>query len=168
MKPPPSLKKIYQVNPTLHDANKLSLSVQYADDSLKSVLTRSKIRRWVQAALLAPAQITIRFVNEEEGRILNKEYRHKNYPTNVLTFTYHTSEKEITKADIILCSPVLKKEAKEQNKTLQAHATHLIVHGILHAQGYDHENEDEAKEMESLEIQILSKFHITNPYQETR
>jgi probable rRNA maturation factor len=147
-------------------ANKLSLAVQYPDARLQETITRPKVRRWVQAALLAPAQLTIRFVDADEARSLNRDYRAKDYATNVLTFAYTENDtSELTQADIILCTDVLQKEADEQNKSLEAHAAHLIVHGVLHAQGYDHEDEEQATEMEQLEIAILAKLGLPNPYQ---
>lgn len=145
--------------------NKLSLAVQYADPRLKDVLTRAKLRRWTQAALFAPAELTLRLVDEAEGRTLNREYRAKDYATNVLTFAYTEDEQaEVTQADIILCTDVLEREAAEQGKSLTAHAAHLVVHGVLHAQGYDHETNAEAQEMEQLEIDILSRLGEANPY----
>ncbi|HVL75150.1 MAG TPA: rRNA maturation RNase YbeY [Noviherbaspirillum sp.] len=145
--------------------HKLALSVQYADARLKDVVTRDKLRRWVQAALFAPAELTIRFVNAEEGRTLNREYRGKDYATNVLTFAYTEDEDaELTHADIILCTDVLEREAAEQRKPLLAHAAHLVVHGVLHAQGYDHETDEEAVEMEGLEVEILASLGEANPY----
>ncbi|MGV3743423.1 MAG: rRNA maturation RNase YbeY [Burkholderiaceae bacterium] len=144
---------------------KLSLSIQYADARLKDTITRSHIRRWVKAALFAPAELSIRFVDAEEGRALNRDYRNKDYATNVLTFAYtEDEESEVTQADIILCTDVLLREAVEQHVSIQAHAAHLVVHGVLHAQGYDHEANDEAEEMEQLEISILAKLGIANPY----
>lgn len=145
--------------------NKLTLSVQYPDARLKEILTRSRLRRWVQAALLAPAELTIRFVDADEGRTLNRDYRGKDYATNVLTFAYTEDEdSEVTQADIILCTDVLQREALEQRKPVEAHAAHLVVHGVLHAQGYDHESDDEAAEMERLEIDILASLGEANPY----
>jgi probable rRNA maturation factor len=145
--------------------NKLSLSVQYADPRLKEQISRTQLRQWVQAALFAPAELAIRFVDTEEGRALNRDYRHKDYATNVLTFAYTEDEdSEVTQADIILCTDVLQREAVEQRKPLEAHTAHLVIHGVLHAQGYDHEDSDEAEEMESLEIEILSAFGFPNPY----
>jgi probable rRNA maturation factor len=142
--------------------NKLFLSVQYADTRLQDVLPRTLIRRWVQAALSEPAELTIRFVNAEEGRTLNRDYRGKDYPTNVLTFDY---DNELIFADIVLCTDVLMAEATEQNKTIVEHAAHLIVHGVLHAQGYDHEESEKAlEEMEKLETDILAKLGFSNPY----
>ncbi|MCW5297651.1 rRNA maturation RNase YbeY [Herbaspirillum lusitanum] len=149
--------------------NKLTLSVQYADPRLKESVPRPQIRRWIQAALFAPAELTIRFVDAEEGRTLNRDYREKDYATNVLTFAYTEDEDaEVTQADIILCTDVLEKEALEQKKPLLDHAAHLIVHGVLHAQGYDHEDEEEATEMETLETEILAGLGFTDPYADRR
>ena len=153
----------------MSEKNKLSLSVQYPDNRLESLLTRPKIRRWVKAALFAPAELAIRFVNEEEGRTLNRDYREKDYATNVLTFAYNEGEEELaddepTRADIILCTEVLEKEAAEQGKSVEQHAAHLIVHGVLHAQGYDHLDDEEATEMEDLETEILATLGISDPY----
>ncbi len=152
----------------MQQKNKLSLSVQYADTRVQEALTRPLLRRWAKAALLAPAQITLRFVDAEEGRVLNRDYRGKDYATNVLTFAYTEDEdSEITQADIILCTDVLLREAAEQNKSLEFHAAHLVIHGVLHAQGYDHESEEEADEMEALEIEFLAALGFPNPYVET-
>ena len=152
----------------MSEKNKLSLSVQYPDTRLATVITRPKIRRWVQAALLAPAELTIRFVDAEEGRTLNRDYREKDYATNVLTFAYNEGEAldddEPTRADIILCTDVLEKEAQEQQKSVEEHTAHLIVHGVLHAQGYDHMDDEEATEMEGLETEILATLGISDPY----
>ena len=147
--------------------NKLSLSVQYPDPRLQATITRPKLRRWVQAALFAPAELTIRFVTDEEGRSLNRDYRGKDYATNVLTFAYtEDQDAEVTQADIILCTDVLEQEAAAQGKSVEAHATHLIVHGVLHAQGYDHETDEEAEEMEGIEAEILATLGLPNPYAE--
>lgn len=149
--------------------HKLALSVQYPDARLKSVVTRDKLRRWVQAALFAPAELTIRFVDAEEGRALNRAYRGKDYATNVLTFAYTEDEAaDTTQADIILCTDVIEREAAEQGKSVQSHAAHLVVHGVLHAQGYDHEDDQEAAEMETLEIEILAVLGEANPYSTER
>ncbi|HZV64611.1 MAG TPA: rRNA maturation RNase YbeY [Telluria sp.] len=149
--------------------NKLSLSVQYPDPRLEAVVTRQKLRRWVQAALMAPAELTIRLVDAEEGQALNRDYRGKDYATNVLTFAYNEGEAvaddEPTRADIILCTDVLEREAAEQNKTLEEHSAHLVVHGVLHAQGYDHHDDQEAAEMEQLERDILAALGYPDPYQ---
>ncbi|MCX7215061.1 MAG: rRNA maturation RNase YbeY [Burkholderiales bacterium] len=139
--------------------NKLTLSVQYADPRLVDSLPRSEIRRWVKAAQFAPAELVIRFVDEGEGRTLNRDYRGKDYATNVLTFAYDDAEgvtdSDIVRADIVLCVDVLLREAQEQAISVVQHTAHLIVHGVLHAQGYDHEADDEAAEMEALEDEIL-------------
>ncbi len=145
--------------------NKLTLSVQYADTRLQETLPRPLLRKAVQATLFAPAELTIRFVDAEEGRALNRDYRGKDYATNVLTFAYTEDEDaEVTQADIILCTDVLLKEAAEQKKTVEQHALHLVVHGVLHAQGYDHETDEEAEEMEGIEVEILETLEIANPY----
>ena len=152
----------------MSEKNKLSLSVQYPDARLESLITRPKVRRWVKAALFAPAELTIRFVDAEEGRTLNRDYRQKDYATNVLTFAYNEGEElsddEPTRADFILCTDVLEKEAAEQKKSVEEHTAHLIVHGVLHAQGYDHMDDEEATEMEGLETEILAKLGISDPY----
>ena len=153
------------------EKNKLSLSVQYPDPRLQTMITRPKLRRWVKAALFAPAELTIRFVDADEGRTLNRDYRAKDYATNVLTFAYNDDadlpDDAPTQADIILCTDVLEREAAEQQKTVELHTAHLIVHGVLHAQGYDHENDEEAAEMEGLETAILAALGMPDPYQET-
>ena len=139
--------------------NKLTLSVQYADPRLVDTLPRPEIRRWVKAAQFAPAELVIRFVDDNEGRTLNRDYRGKDYATNVLTFAYDEAEvvmdTDIVRADIVLCVDVLLREAQQQAISVMQHAAHLIVHGVLHAQGYDHEADDEAAEMEALEDEIL-------------
>ena len=149
-------------------AHALFLAVQYPDARLAQSLTRQKIRRWVQAALLGPAELTIRFVDADEGRILNRDYRTRDYATNVLTFAYNEGEEigadEPTRADIILCTDVLEREAGEQKKTVEEHTAHLVVHGVLHAQGYDHETDDEADEMERFERDILAALGYSDPY----
>jgi probable rRNA maturation factor len=152
----------------MSEKNKLSLSVQYPDARLESSITRAKLRRWVQAALLGPAELTVRFVDADEGRALNRDYRAKDYATNVLTFAYNEGEEigedEPTRADIILCTDVLEREAAEQKKTVEEHTAHLVVHGVLHAQGYDHEHDEEATEMEQFERDILEALGFPDPY----
>ncbi|WP_175924002.1 rRNA maturation RNase YbeY [Burkholderia latens] len=148
----------------------LDLSVQYGDeitaDVRKTLPKRKLIAEWIEPALFASAQLTVRFVGEEEGRTLNAGYRHKDYPTNVLTFAYDPAPDGTVIGDLVLCCPVVEKEAHEQGKPLAAHYAHLLVHGTLHAQGYDHETSDEeAAEMEALEVDILAKLGFPNPYQ---
>lgn len=147
----------------------LSLSIQYADPRLETVASRPQIRRWVRAALQQPAVIALRFVDEAEGRALNRDFRKKDYATNVLTFAYGNTQpdpesKTAAQADIILCADVILAEARAQGKTPAAHLAHLIIHGVLHAQGYDHETDNEAAEMEMLETRILARFRIADPY----
>jgi len=149
----------------MQQKNSLALSVQYADPRLRDSLSRAQLRRWVAAALLAPAEITIRFVDAEEGRALNRDFRGKDYATNVLTFAYSEEDDgSVTRADIVLCTDVLQREAAEQGKPLLAHAAHLVVHGVMHAQGYDHQTDDDASEMEAIETEVLARFGIDNPY----
>ena len=147
--------------------NDLSLSLQFGavPDAARhrAALPRHKVMRWIRHALTRDAEITVRIVGAEEGQALNRDYRRKDYATNVLTFDY-TREPLVT-ADLVLCAPVVAREAREQGKTLQAHYAHLLVHATLHAQGYDHEtNEREALEMEALEILLLGVLGYANPY----
>lgn len=142
----------------------LNLNIQFAIP-VPTGLNRSRLRRWVQAALQQPAQITLRFVAAAEGKKLNAEFRGKDYATNVLTFPYHDSTEKTAVADIVICVPIVAREAKEQKKELLHHYAHMIVHGVLHAQGYDHETDAEASEMEALEISILQHLKVANPYQ---
>lgn len=139
-----------------------SLSVQYASEATE-VPARPQFRRWVGAALQQPASVTLRIVDEEEGRTLNRDYRNKDYATNVLTFEYG-EESGVLSGDIVLCAPVVEREAHEQGKELLAHYAHLTVHGVLHMQGHDHETEAEATVMEALEVEILLRLRFNNPY----
>jgi probable rRNA maturation factor len=141
----------------------LTLSLQFADASHRAHLPRHKVARWIRAALAAPGEITVRIVGAEEGQALNREFRGKDYATNVLTFDY--ADAPVVMADLVLCGPVIEREAAEQGKTLEAHYAHLLVHGTLHAQGYDHEtHEGDALEMETLEILLLAALGFDNPY----
>ncbi len=145
----------------MNQSLKLSLAVQYAS-SAEHLPTRPQLRRWVKAALRHDAQITLRIVDETEGRELNKSFRGKDYATNVLTFTY---DNELPlQGDIVLCAPVVAREALEQRKELAAHYAHLVIHAILHLQGYEHEDEQEADEMENLETAIMAKLGYADPY----
>src|SRR5690606_3518131 len=130
----------------------LSLSLQFGRfddcDPHRAVLARHKVRRWIRHALEREGEITVRIVGEEEGQRLNLAYRHKDYPTNVLTFDY--AQEPLVMADLVLCAPVIEREAQEQGKTLAEHYAHMIVHGTLHAQGWDHETgEADAEAMEA-------------------
>jgi probable rRNA maturation factor len=129
----------------------------------RAVLNRAVVTRWLAHALARPGEIAVRIVGEDEGRALNREYRGKDYATNVLTFDY--AREPVVMADLVLCGPVVEREAREQHKTLEAHYAHLLVHGALHAQGYDHEtSEADALEMEALEILLLGALGLPNPY----
>lgn len=150
------------------DSPKLKIDLQYASSAIESSLSKiaspALIKKWVKSATPLGGLMTLRFVNAAEGKKLNLAFRQKDYATNVLTFPYELSKNELA-ADIIFCLPILQKEAKEQGKLLKAHLAHLIVHGCLHAQGYDHEAAKDAKKMETLEIQTLQKIGFANPYQ---
>lgn len=145
-------------------SSKLSLIVQYASCA-QHLPTRAQLRRWIRAALPHGASITLRIVDEPEGRELNKNYRGKDYATNVLTFVY---DDEPLSGDIVICAPVVEREAASQHKGLPAHYAHLTVHAALHLQGYRHEDETDAAEMESLETALMLKLHYPDPYQATR
>ena len=145
----------------------LQLSLQFGavkDAALhRAALPRHSVARWIRHALQSDAEITVRIVDAEEGQALNRDYRQKDYATNVLTFDY--SQHPVVTADLVLCAPVVAQEAKANKKTLQAHYAHLLVHGTLHAQGYDHETgEEDAEEMEALEIEVLAGLGFSNPY----
>jgi probable rRNA maturation factor len=140
----------------------LTLSLQFADASHRALLPRHKVMRWIRAALEGPAQIAVRIVGEDEGRELNKGFRGKDYATNVLTFDYE--HEPVVVADLVLCAPVVEREAREQGFTLEAHYAHLLVHGALHAQGYDHEEDDEAAAMESRESELMLALGFSDPY----
>ena len=140
----------------------LALSLQFADVTDRATLPRHKVRRWIRAALDAPAEITVRIVGAEEGRALNREYRAKDYATNVLTFDY--SHAPTVVADLVLCALVVAREAREQGITLEAHYAHLLVHGTLHAQAHDHEIDSEARLMEARETEVLKSLGFDDPH----
>lgn len=147
--------------------NQLSLSLQFGkltDAALhRAALPRHKVARWIRHALQSDAEITVRIVDAEEGQALNRDYRKKDYATNVLTFDY-TQEPVVT-ADLVLCAPVVAQEAKENGKSLEAHYAHLLVHGALHAQGWDHdESEEDAQVMELREEEIMTRLGFDSPY----
>jgi probable rRNA maturation factor len=144
----------------------LDLSLQFGaavPAAHKKLLGKARVTRWMRMALLRNAEITVRIVGTAEGRTLNREYRHKDYATNVLTFDY--AMEPVVSADLVLCAPVVAKEAKEQGKTLEEHYAHLLVHGTLHAQGYEHETDEvDALEMEALEVLLMEGMGYGNPY----
>ena len=140
----------------------LTLSLQFADPRHRAQLPRHKVTRWIRAALEAPAEITVRVVDAEEARALNREYRGRDYATNVLTFDY--SREPLVVADLIVCAPVVADEARDQKLALEAHYAHLLVHGTLHAQGYDHEADGDAEAMEARESAIVMALGFADPY----
>jgi probable rRNA maturation factor len=146
--------------------NQLTLSLQFGkfpDAALhRAALPRHKVIKWIRHALQDDAEITVRIVDAEEGQALNRDYRQKDYATNVLTFDY--TQEPIVTADLVLCAPVVAKEAKEQNKTLEEHYAHLLVHGTLHAQGWDHDEDEDAQVMELRESEIMDRLGFDNPY----
>ena len=145
----------------------LTLSLQFADARHRDHLPRHRVARWVRAALDAPGEITVRIVGEEEGRSLNREFRGKDYATNVLTFDY--LQEPVVQADLILCAPVVAREARELRVPVADHYAHLLVHGTLHAQGWDHETSDEdAEAMEARESEILLGLGLKDPYRQRR
>lgn len=140
----------------------LSLSLQFADKRHRDQLPRHKVIRWIKAALESDAEITVRMVDAEEGQALNRDYRQKDYATNVLTFDY--AQEPVVMADLVICAPVIEQEAKAQKKDLLAHYAHMLVHGTLHAQGWDHIEEDEAQAMEQREREIMAELGFPDPY----
>jgi probable rRNA maturation factor len=141
--------------PTTRARRKNKVSVQYAVPQ-RGIPSAASFRKWVS---LAPAEVTIRIVGEREGRRLNQAYRRKNYATNVLSFPYGKGE-----GDVVLCHPVIVREARAQGKSVAAHYAHLVVHGMLHLRGYDHEKKREAARMERAEIRLLARAGFRNPY----
>lgn len=141
----------------------LALSLQFADRSHRAQLPRHRVARWLRAALEAPAQLTVRIVGEDEGRALNHDFRAKDYATNVLTFDYQRAPQ--VQADLVLCAPVVEREAAAAGIGLPAHYAHLLVHGALHAQGYDHESSPaDAAAMEALESRLMLVLGFADPY----
>ena len=140
----------------------LQLSLQFADPTLRALLPRHRVQRWLCAALDTPAEITVRFVGDAEGRQLNREFRAKDYATNVLTFDYQHAP--VVVADLVLAAGVLQREAADLGLPVADHAAHLLVHGALHAQGLDHDDDDEAAAMEARETAILRGLGLHDPY----
>ncbi|MDR2325370.1 MAG: rRNA maturation RNase YbeY [Acidovorax sp.] len=147
--------------------NQLELSLQFGKfDGVaehRALLTRALVSKWIRHALAVDAEMAVRIVGTEEGQQLNREYRKKDYATNVLTFDYQ--QEPTVMADLVICAPVVEREAQEQNKTLEEHYAHLLVHGTLHAQGWDHEtSEQDADEMEAYETDIMAELGYADPY----
>jgi probable rRNA maturation factor len=122
-----------------------------------------RLRAWASAVLPKGSEVTVRYVAEAEGRRLNREYRHKDYATNVLSFPYEAPRGRV-KGDLVICAPVVAREAREQGKAIEAHHAHLLLHGLLHLAGYDHERESDARRMERRERQLLAKLRFPDPY----
>jgi probable rRNA maturation factor len=162
---------------TANPPPQLALSVQWGDeldDMRPRPVQRPQLRRWVQSSLSCDANITLRFVGPVEGQQLNQQFRGKDYATNVLTFPLNAQTLALPPgvtmdctADIIICWPVVETQARQQGKALLHHLAHLVIHGCLHAQGHDHEDEEQALQMEALEARLLKRFRITDPYQPT-
>ena len=140
----------------------LRLSLQFADARHRDLLPRHKVVRWISAALQAPAEMTVRVVDADEARALNRDYRGRDYATNVLTFDYQ--REPVVVADLVLCAPVVESEAREQRIDLVAHYAHLLVHGTLHAQGHDHEEVADARRMEARETRLMLELGFADPY----
>ena len=142
----------------------LQLTVQYAEPRAQALLPRTTLRRWVLRSLRQNAALTLRLVDRKEGKSLNQLHRGKTDATNVLTFAYGLDTAGVLGADIVICLPVVLAEAKAQKKSPRDHAAHLVIHGVLHAQGFDHLTDQDAAQMEALEIDLLAGLRITNPY----
>ncbi|TXI19870.1 MAG: rRNA maturation RNase YbeY [Roseateles sp.] len=140
----------------------LQLSLQFADARHRDQLPRHKVARFIRAALELPGELTVRIVDAEEGRALNREFRGKDYATNVLTFDY--AHEPVVAADLVICADVVEREAADMGIALLDHYAHLLVHGTLHAQGYDHEEDDEAECMEARETEIMRGLGFADPY----
>jgi len=140
----------------------LRLSLQFADARHRALLPRHRVARWLRAALDAPAELTVRIVGEDEGRALNRDYRGKDYATNVLTFDY--ARDPVIAADIVLSAPVVEREAAEMGVTVAHHYAHLLVHGALHAQGWDHETDADTARMQARETALLRDLGLHDPF----
>lgn len=145
----------------IRPAARLALSV-HGCDAFAGLPTRRTLRRWVQLALERDAEVALSFVGAREGRRLNRVFRGRDYATNVLTFDYAQRPRVV--ADIAICVPVVRREAREQGKTFRAHLAHLVIHGTLHAQGYDHRRPRQARAMEAREVELLARLRIPSPY----
>ena len=140
----------------------LELSLQFADARHRAELPRHRVARWLRAALEGPARLTVRIVGEQEGRALNRDFRAKDGATDVLTFDYERTPTIV--ADLILCAPVVERDAAAQGKPLAAHYAHLLIHGALHAQGWDHQRAADARCMEARETALLCALGFDDPW----
>ena len=140
----------------------LQLSLQFADARHRACLPRHRVARWIRHALQAPAQIAVRIVDADEGLALNRDYRGQDHATNVITFDY--AHEPVVVADLVLCAPVVEAEARAQRIALEAHYAHLVVHGMLHAQGHDHLKAREARVMESRESAVMTALGYPDPW----
>ena len=140
----------------------LRLSLQFADARHRGLLPRHRVQRWLRAALGHPAELTVRIVGDDEGQALNRDFRGKDYATNVLTFDYEQTP--LVMADLVLAAGVIEREAAELGIPVADHYAHLLVHGALHAQGFDHEDDAEAAVMEARETEILRRLGLADPY----
>ena len=150
------------------------INFQFASASLEekvlTLVAQKKIRRWILMALSkVQGELTIRFINQAESKALNHHFRQRDKSTNVLTFIYSEVKSKTTRAlplhaDIVICWPIVLAEARAQNKSLEAHLAHLVLHGCLHARGFDHEKPQAAKKMEALEVRTLKMLGYPNPY----
>jgi len=153
-------------------SQKYQVHTQFASTTLESkwgpVLTDTQLKKWIKAACQLPFEFTLRLVNAKEGLVLNQMYRGENHATNILTFSLNDLSSDLISetvtADLVFCMPVIEKEAKTQGKQVNHHFIHLLIHGVLHAQGFDHEDPIEAQAMETLEIAILHRLKLENPY----
>ena len=143
-----------------------SIDIQIVS-KIAGIPSQRSFKKWLLAALPKPAELTLRVVNAAEARNLNSAFRGKDYATNVLTFVYHDKKSPVLMGDIVLCAPIVAREARTQGKTLLAHYAHLTVHGALHLSGMDHERERDAQAMEKKEIAILEALGYANPYAES-
>jgi probable rRNA maturation factor len=140
----------------------LKLSLQFADRTHRPLLPRHRVLRWIRCALARPAEIAVRIVGEDEALALNREFRGQDHATNVLTFDY--SHDPVVNADLILCAPVIAHEAALAGRTIEAYYAHLLIHGTLHAQGFDHDGDDDAREMEARESALMRSLGFDDPY----
>jgi len=154
-------------NSTSSKVTSCAIEIQYASPALEkkviALASSALIKKWVRASVNRPGNLTVRFVNRAEGQALNSQFRTKAYATNVLTFMYGINQGELA-ADIVLCMPVVTREARDQGKAVKAHLAHLVVHGCLHAAGLDHMTQQGAKVMEAREVAILKNLGFSDPY----